>query len=63
MCRRGRLDTATRDRVSGWAIDTDGPVQAAAVQVLANGALIARVLANTYRATANLAADRLAGCD
>ena len=43
----GNLDSATRERVVGWAEDADGP---AALQILDNGALVARVLANVYRA-------------
>lgn len=47
---RGFVDTAGPDRVSGWAqceAATEAPV---ALDILAEGALVARVLANLYRA-------------
>ncbi len=43
----GRLDVATRQRISGWALGVSGG--AAALQVLDNGVPIARVLANAPR--------------
>lgn len=45
---RGHLDMATRERITGWAQGgTDVPV---ALQVIDNGVVIARVLANRHRA-------------
>ena len=47
--RAGRVDSASRDVIAGWARDTLSPEEPVALQVLDNGALIARVLANRYR--------------
>jgi glycosyltransferase involved in cell wall biosynthesis len=46
----GRLDTATRDRISGWARDAAQPEEPVSLQLLDNGKLIGRVLANRHRA-------------
>jgi hypothetical protein len=47
---RGFLDRASRARVSGWAWDAQRPDEPVALEVLDNGEVIARVLANRYRA-------------
>jgi hypothetical protein len=47
---RACLERATRDGVAGWAWDESRPGERLALQVLDNGAVIARVLANAYRA-------------
>jgi autotransporter passenger strand-loop-strand repeat protein len=46
----GRIDTVAPDRITGWAQDGDDPDVPVALQILDNGRLIARVLANRYRA-------------
>ena len=46
---RGMVDLATRERVAGWAYDELAPGQPVALQILDNGRLVARVLANRYR--------------
>ncbi len=46
---QGWLDRATRQRIEGWALDTDFASAPVALQILDNGALIARVIANRYR--------------
>jgi glycosyltransferase involved in cell wall biosynthesis len=47
---RGRLDSVRRDRVAGWAHHAADALTPVAVQILDNGAPIACVLANRYRA-------------
>ena len=46
----GQLDHATRDRLTGWAHDPADPATPVRLQVFGNGAPIAHVLANQYRA-------------
>jgi glycosyltransferase involved in cell wall biosynthesis len=46
---RGRLDTATRERITGWAQDEADITQPVALQILDNGIPLARVLANRHR--------------
>jgi len=46
---RGHVDHAGRDRVAGWAQDPADPDRPVAVQILDNGALLGRVLANRRR--------------
>jgi glycosyltransferase involved in cell wall biosynthesis len=46
---RGRLDVVTRERITGWAQNAEDPATPVALQILANGRPIARVLANQYR--------------
>lgn len=45
---RGALDTVERDRIQGWAWEP-GSAAPVAVQVVVNGAVLARVLANRHR--------------
>ena len=45
----GQLDTATRDRVRGWAQHGGAPETAVALQVLCDGLPLTRVVANLYR--------------
>ncbi len=45
----GYLDFATFDWLRGWAWYPDRPLEAATVRILADGQVIARVVANTYR--------------
>jgi glycosyltransferase involved in cell wall biosynthesis len=47
---RGYLDEATRTRVRGWAWNPDRPEAPIEVEVLHDGAVIATVAANRYRA-------------
>jgi autotransporter passenger strand-loop-strand repeat protein len=47
---RGSLDIATRERITGWAQDEADPDAPVALQILDNGGVIARVLANRHRA-------------
>ncbi len=46
---QGWVDQATRERLDGWALDTTTPGSPVALQLLDNGRLVARVLANRYR--------------
>ncbi len=46
---RGYLDEASRTHVRGWAWNPDQPDKPIEVEVLDNGAVIARMLANRYR--------------
>jgi len=46
---RGHLDSVTRQRVAGWVLDEANPGQAVPLLVTANGAPIARILANRAR--------------
>jgi glycosyltransferase involved in cell wall biosynthesis len=45
----GRLDSADRRRVTGWAQDAADPERRVGLVVTANGAPVGRVLANLYR--------------
>jgi autotransporter passenger strand-loop-strand repeat protein len=47
---RACLEIATRDRIAGWAWDKARPDEPVALQILDNGAIIGRVLANAHRA-------------
>ncbi len=47
---RGRLDIASRKRLAGWSWDAGHPADPVALQVVDNGELVARVLANRHRA-------------
>jgi|SRR5271157_5256927 len=46
---RGHIDVARRDLISGWAQETDAPEQPVALLVTADGSLIARVIARSFR--------------
>ncbi|HTW72729.1 MAG TPA: Hint domain-containing protein, partial [Acetobacteraceae bacterium] len=46
---RGALDTATRQRISGWVQNPTAPETPVAVQIADNGMTIARLLANRFR--------------
>jgi glycosyltransferase involved in cell wall biosynthesis len=46
---RGHLDTATNDRISGWAWDETQPHLRMRLQILVDGEPVARVVANRYR--------------
>ena len=46
----GDHDAADRKRIAGWAYDRQAPERRAGVVVLCNGAVIARVIADGYRA-------------
>jgi hypothetical protein len=48
--RQSYLDSVTRQRITGWAWDRTRPDQPVMLQVIDNGRLIARVIANRYRA-------------
>ncbi len=48
-CGQGYLDYAGHRRVCGWAQDAARPEGPVTVQILDNGQLVARVLANRYR--------------
>ncbi len=45
----GRLDHASRTRISGWALDTAQPHHPLALLITANGTLLDRVIANVHR--------------
>jgi glycosyltransferase involved in cell wall biosynthesis len=45
----GALDSVSRTSISGWARDPDHPTRPVAVQILDNGVLVGRVLANRFR--------------
>ncbi len=47
---RGRLDGSDRQRAWGWAWDPAAPHAPVALQVLDNGVLVGRVVANSHRA-------------
>jgi glycosyltransferase involved in cell wall biosynthesis len=47
--RRGFVDFVRRDKVTGWAWDEQRPNESVSLQVLADGQVIGRVLANQYR--------------
>ena len=58
---RGSLDSVGRERIAGWAQDREHPERAVTVLVTANGELLGRGVANTYRpdlAAAGLGAGR-----
>ena len=46
---RGHVDTVERHRISGWAVDARRPGEAVSLQVLDNGCLIGRMVANIRR--------------
>ena len=46
---RGHVDTVERHRITGWAVDTIRMGEAVALQVVNNGGLIGRVVANLRR--------------
>jgi glycosyltransferase involved in cell wall biosynthesis len=46
---RGNLDLVRHTRIAGWALDPASPDTPVGLVVLANGAVIGRVLANHYR--------------
>ena len=46
---RGHVDVVTRHRISGWAQDMEGPHLPVALQIVDNGSLLARLLANRHR--------------
>jgi hypothetical protein len=50
---RGRVDRVTHQRIEGWAFDPASPETPVAVEVLANGVEIARIVADRYRADLN----------
>lgn len=45
----GNIDVATRQGIAGWAQDSLQPEAPADLQILDNGVLLARILANSYR--------------
>jgi glycosyltransferase involved in cell wall biosynthesis len=45
----GRLDHASRTRISGWALDTAQPHQPLALLITTNGTVLDRVIANVHR--------------
>ncbi len=46
----GCVDQVSRERITGWAFDARDPRTPVALQIIDNGVLIARVLANLHRA-------------
>jgi autotransporter passenger strand-loop-strand repeat protein len=46
---RGHLDIATHDRITGWAQDAANPSAPVALQIIDNGVVLTRVLANMAR--------------
>jgi hypothetical protein len=46
---RSFWDTVSPDRIAGWACDGERPAEPVALQVVDNGLLIGRILANGYR--------------
>jgi O-antigen biosynthesis protein len=46
----GNIDRASHDRIAGWAQDAAEPERPVGLVVIANGQVIARLLANRYRA-------------
>lgn len=49
MAFRGNIDALTRDRIDGWAWDSDAPETPVSLIVTADGELVGRCLANQYR--------------
>jgi hypothetical protein len=47
---QGQLDVVTHTHVAGWAFDPDAPDAPVSLLISADGMLVARVLANRYRA-------------
>jgi hypothetical protein len=43
------VDVVNRDRIAGWVRDGERPGEAQALQIVDNGTVVARVLANRYR--------------
>jgi len=49
LARHGKLELASRDLIEGWAWDEQRPDEPVALQILNQGEVIARVLANRHR--------------